>query len=122
MTSLTNGAFTAINAVYKKNASRATMKPGKIRVVRDGTDLSETLTVHYQISGSAVAGQDYSMPQGWVTIPAGSSFAVVKIHPLPDSTPDVEPASSRMVTVTLESVDQAPLMAMGTAQASLMIN
>ncbi len=122
VTSISNGSFSALSAVTMKNADRTTLKAGKIRIVRDVTDLSQALTVHYQVSGSAVAGQDYSLLQGWVSIPAGSSFATVKIRPLPASTTDDGSGDRQTVTITLESVDQDPLMAMGATQASLKID
>lgn len=114
-----------LNAVRVKDANRTTLKAGKLRIVRDGTDLSQDLTVRYEVSGSAVAGQDYAPLQGWVSIPAGKSSVAVKVHPLAEAEA-VPPADGsgevQTVTITLAKVDQDPQMPMGAAQASLTIN
>ncbi len=116
------GASTAadvLNAVSVRDADRAALKAGKIRITRDGSDLSQDLAVYYEVSGSAVAGQDYATLPGWVSIPAGKSFATVKVHPLGDvaAGADVE-----TVTITLAKVVEDTLISLGTAQASLTID
>ena len=113
-----------LSAVRVKDANRTTLKAGKLRIIRDGTDLSQDLTVHYEVSGSAVAGQDYAPLQGWVSIPAGQSSVAVKVHPLaePEAATADGSGNAQTVTITLAKVDQDPQMPVGTAQASLTIN
>ncbi len=111
-----------LNLLPVKNASRAALKAGKIRIVRDGTDLSQPLTVHYQASGSAVEGQDYTSMKGWAIIPAGSSSTMLKIHPLPGMNNGDAPDVPAMVTITLQGVDQDPLIVMQSAPLSLTID
>ena len=60
--------------------------PVKIKVSRTGGDLTQPLTVIYQVKTKAVAGQDYDALSGSVTIPAGSSKAKFPVQALAGST------------------------------------
>lgn len=51
---------------------------GEFRITRTGS-LADSLTVRYDLSGSAVDGADYTALSGVVTIPAGASSAVVRV-------------------------------------------
>lgn len=70
--------------------------PGSFTVTRTG-DTSSSLTVNYTVSGTAANATDYAALPGTVTIPAGSSSAVISIVPANDGLS--EPTET--VTVTL---------------------
>jgi hypothetical protein len=72
--------------------------PGQITVTRTG-DISAGLTVNYSLSGTAVAGTDYTTLPGLITIPAGQSSAVVMVDPIADS----QATSSPALQLTLSS-------------------
>lgn len=55
--------------------------PGSLMITRTGSVLQD-LTVSYQISGKAVAGQDYRSLKGTRTILAGKSEARITIRPV----------------------------------------
>ena len=70
-----------------KNASIvAGGAPVEIKVSRTDGDLTQPLTVAYQVKTKAVAGQDYDALSGSVTIPAGSSKAKFTVQALAGST------------------------------------
>ena len=50
-----------------------------LRVV-DAIKAELTLTVHYTVSGSAVAGSDYTAPSGTIVIPTGASSMPLPVH------------------------------------------
>ena len=54
---------------------------GSFVIQRTGSVLDD-VTVNYQISGKAVAGQDYVAIKGTRTIAAGKDRATITIHPL----------------------------------------
>ena len=58
---------------------------GTFTISRDGTDLSQPLTVSYTISGTATANSDYVSIANSVTIQPGATSATVTITPLDDS-------------------------------------
>lgn len=60
------------------------------------------LTVNYKISGSASNGVDYTTLSGQVTIPAGSRFARIVVHPIDDT--DIERRTVGSNTVANETV------------------
>jgi hypothetical protein len=66
------------------DAAEAGLEPGSFTVSRTG-DLSFALTVGYSISGTATNGIDYTLIPTTITIPAGSSSAVITITPFDDS-------------------------------------
>lgn len=56
--------------------------PGSLQLTRTGGNALEDLTVYYQVSGKAVAGQDYKALKGTKVIPAGRSTVQITINPL----------------------------------------
>ncbi len=74
-----------------------TPTPGAFQFVRSG-DLSAPLTATYAVSGSAVAGTNYTALPGSVTFPAGQSAVSVPVPVLNDHTPD--PTMTVTATVT----------------------
>jgi photosystem II stability/assembly factor-like uncharacterized protein len=58
--------------------------PGAFVVTRAGST-SNPLIVSYTVSGTATAGQDYGLPSGSVTIPAGSTFAFIPVVAINDT-------------------------------------
>jgi hypothetical protein len=71
-------------------------------VVRRSGDTNASLTVHYQIGGTASNGVDYLTLPGMVVIPAGQRIAPISLVPLDDALPE------RIETVVL-SVYELPL-------------
>jgi len=71
-------------------------------VVRRSGDTNASLTVHYQISGTASNGVDYAELPGMVSIPAGQRIAPILVVPLDDAVPE------RIETVVL-TVYELPL-------------
>ena len=53
-----------------------------------GANFATAMTVDYTLSGTAVAGTNYTAPSGTVTIPAGQASAVIDVQPLDDQTID----------------------------------
>ena len=60
-------------------------------------DASSDLTVNYSIGGTASNGVDYAALPGFVTIPAGSAYALIPIVPIDTGTSNV----SKTVVLTL---------------------
>ena len=60
------------------------------------------LTVNYKISGSASNGVDYTALSGQVTIPGGSRFARIIVHPIDDT--EIERRTVGSNTVANETV------------------
>jgi kumamolisin len=73
--------------------------PGQFTVTRTGITMNG-FTVNYSMSGTAVPGTDYTALPGAVTIPAGSSSAVIAVNPL--SGPSSPPGSPTPPTVTAQ--------------------
>jgi hypothetical protein len=71
-------------------------------VVRRTGDTNVSLTVHYQIGGTASNGVDYAMLPGMVVIPAGQRIVPIIVVPLDDALPE------RIETVVL-GVYELPL-------------
>ncbi len=69
---------------------------GTFTVTRTGSTTT-SLTVSYSVSGTATPGIDYTTLPGTITIPAGSSSAMITVTPINDSTPE----SSETVVVFL---------------------
>jgi hypothetical protein len=72
--------------------------------VRRWGDVSEDLTVTYNIGGTASNGVDYIMLPGAVTIPAGQWTARITVVPLDDGPPDI----TSTVILTLTSDTNSP--------------
>ncbi len=56
------------------------------------------VTLSYQLSGTATSGTDYAMPSGSVTLPSGSTTAIIAVQTLSDSS--VEPAETLTLSLT----------------------
>jgi aqualysin 1 len=56
---------------------------GMFKFTRTG-DISQKLTVLYRVSGTAIAGEDYEMLSGTVTIPAGKASVTARVIPIDD--------------------------------------
>jgi subtilase family serine protease/subtilisin family serine protease len=70
-------------------ATEAGLTGGLLTVTRTGPTDAD-LTVHYTVSGSAVAGSDYVTLPGSVTILAGSETATIPVAALDDSTAELD--------------------------------
>lgn len=88
--------------------------PGSFTVTRTGPT-TNSLTVSYTTSGSAVAGTDYTGLSGTVTIPAGSRTATVYVYPQDDGDSDDNQTSE---TLTVKLKHQLSLYALGTPQSA----
>jgi hypothetical protein len=62
------------------------------------------LTVDYAIGGTASNGVDYVTLPGYVTIPTGSTFALITIVPLEDIDPTTTPFSTVILTLTVPPI------------------
>jgi len=67
-------------------------------------DASSDLTVNYSIGGTASNGVDYAALPGFVTIPAGSAYALIPIVPIDTGTSNV----SKTVVLTLTPSTNTP--------------
>ncbi len=99
-------------------------RPGIFVVSRTG-DLSEPLTVNYAVTGDAVAGVDYTVPPGYVTISAESATAEIHIEPIDDG--ELEEDESLTVTIatgsgygfaTRATMSDAAMAAVGSSASS----
>lgn len=109
-------------------ATEAGLIPGEFTVTRTG-NTTDSLLVHYTISGTATPGSDYQALSGIVIIDAGSSTAEITVTPLDDAL--VEPPetvtadlsatahytvgspSSATVTITSDEVPPLPVVTIG---------
>lgn len=88
----------AADAAASERGAGETADPGQIVVTRSGqTDLSNSLTFYYEVSGTAVNGSDYPWLYGTATIQAGQTTAAIGISPYNNNMVD----GSRTVTLTL---------------------
>ena len=78
--SSTTPRATVVEISTLANASQATSAAGQFLVTRIGTTTSD-LTVNYTVSGTAVAGTDYTALSGSVVIPAGQTTATITVTP-----------------------------------------
>ncbi|WP_254568931.1 Calx-beta domain-containing protein, partial [Oscillatoria sp. HE19RPO] len=83
---------------WERNAGE-TPNDAQFYVYRSGGDNSKAETVYYSVSGSATNGSDYSYLSGYVTIPAGASFAYIPV----DITNDSSYEGTEQVQLTLNS-------------------
>lgn len=67
-------------------------------------DTSYDLTIPYSVTGTAVPGVDYVTLPGFVTIPAGQSFALITVVPLDD----IDPTARRFDTVIVALTPPPP--------------
>ncbi len=70
-------------------------------LVRRDSATNTDLTVWYAITGSAINGVDYAFIPNSVTIPAGTSYALVVIYPLDDLDTDYRPYDNITLTLAL---------------------
>jgi hypothetical protein len=68
-------------------------------VLRAGEDLTQPLSVSYEVTGSAQPGADVNALSGTVTIPAGAHTATIPVQALPDSLAE----GAETLTVTLQT-------------------
>jgi hypothetical protein len=80
---------------------------GTFRFTRTG-DTSQTLTVNYTVSGTAVSGSDFTALSGSVTFLANSATADVSVSPIDDSAAEFEE------TVVVTIADGSGVYAIGT--------
>ncbi|MET0503537.1 MAG: Calx-beta domain-containing protein, partial [Candidatus Binatia bacterium] len=99
-----------VSMAATSSAAEANAVAGIFTVSRTGSTGSP-LTVFYQISGTATAGQDYQALAGIVTIVAGQSSATVRVIPIDDGL-----AVEGNETVTLELQAHAAY-ALGTSKS-----
>ena len=64
-----------------KYVDRSVGDTGAFLLTRTGTDLSATLTVPYVVSGTAVAGADYTTLKGQKKVKAGKRTVSIKVDP-----------------------------------------
>jgi hypothetical protein len=67
-------------------------------------DASSDLTVNYSIGGTASNGMDYAALPGFVTVPAGSAYALIPIVPIDTGASNV----SKTVVLTLTPSTNTP--------------
>lgn len=79
-------------------ADEETATPARLQFVRETEDITSSLTVAIQTTGSAVAGTDYVALPASIIIPADARSVSTSISPIPDSIPE----GTRTVTVTLQ--------------------
>jgi hypothetical protein len=99
------------HAVIVAGSSDATEDPpgaGEFVIALDGENRSgQTLTVSYEVSGTATPGTDYAALDGSVGIPVGSASARVEVTPVADDL--LEEGETVTVTLTDTSDDRAPV-------------
>ena len=72
-------------ASERRPAADALADPAQCKVSRVGDDLSQPLTVHYRVGGTASNGVDYRALSGAVIIPANAMSAPIDVEPLDDN-------------------------------------
>lgn len=93
-------AIITVTSVTDPSASEAGPDPGVFTFTRSGGDLTTSLLILVQPSGSATNGTDYASVGGsnfFVTIPANQTTATLIINPLPDNR--VEPPENAVMTI-----------------------
>lgn len=78
-------------------------------------DTSGNLTVNYTVGGTAASGADYVPLSGSVVIPAGLSFAVVKVTPVLDTAAE----GQETVTLTIAPGAYGTIPVLGTATVTI---
>jgi len=93
-----------VSILNSGNAAEAGSAPGQFTVNLSGPSASDT-HINYSVSGTATAGgTDYSSLSGTVTIPAGSTAAVIDVTGIVD---DAISDADETVIVTLDSITSA---------------
>jgi len=83
------------------NASEAGTDTGIFTITRSSENISTSLTVNYNVSGTATSGSDYNSIGSSVTIPALSTSATITVTPIDDATD--EPPETVIVTLSASS-------------------
>jgi hypothetical protein len=91
-----SGTGTPTVNISATTSTATTAAPGKFTITRSGST-TNSLTVNYEVKGTATAGSDYEELFGSVTINAGSSTATIPVTPLASYTP------GKTVVVTISS-------------------
>lgn len=90
------------------DASEDLPSAGNFVVALDGENQSgQTLTVTYEVSGTATPGTDYAALSGSIGIPVGSDSATIEVMPVADDL--LEDDETVSVTLTGTSDDRAPV-------------
>lgn len=103
--------------VADSDAAEAGPNSGTLTVTRTGSTGS-SLTVHYDVGGTATSGSDFAALSGSVTIPAGQNSAPVVITPIDDALLE----SYETVVVTLDSGAGYTIGNPNSAQATIRDN
>jgi hypothetical protein len=75
--------------------------PGIFKFVRDNDDITQALTIHFTVSGSALPGSEYTALPSSVTIPAYKRSIELKVTPISDSI--AQGTRTIIVTVTQDA-------------------
>jgi uncharacterized protein (DUF1800 family) len=110
------GVFSGVAATASTDNRGA--PPAAFRITRTGST-SQAVTVNFSLSGSAVAGADYTAVPTSVTIPAGAEFATVSIAAAPAA---AGATVSKDLTLTLVAGNGYELAADRSAVVSLFFN
>ena len=100
--------------VSAAEAREAGLQPGGFTVTRDG-NTSAPLTVHYVVSGTAIAGADYQALSGTVLLQAGAATAPITVTPLDDELLE----SNETVVLTLSAAGGYGVGTPATASISI---
>ncbi|MCF7762221.1 MAG: TIGR02597 family protein [Verrucomicrobia bacterium] len=118
-TILDNDSGSGIITVSAINSSAAESgsNPGTFRISRSGSTLS-TMTVNFQMAGSASSPSDYAFPGTSATIPSGSDFVDLTVTPVDDSTPE----TGETVVIRLTSVSEGSIGVPSSATITIVDN
>jgi len=94
---------------------------GRFRFTRAGST-SQTLTVHYAVSGEAVNGTDYSTLNGQITFPIGASELNLNINPIDDGLVEGGPDGIESVILTITQNANYQIGPSGIAQGGIIDN
>jgi hypothetical protein len=70
--------------VIDPEASEGLQSSGAFQIIRTGGDLTQPLTVQYELGGSATNGADYQLLSGSVPLAAGARTQIVRLEPIDD--------------------------------------
>jgi hypothetical protein len=75
-----------------------TGKEARVTFVRSAGDATATITVNYNLGGTATNGVDYTALPGTVTLPAGVAVTNFAVHAVADALPE----GDRLLSITLQ--------------------
>jgi hypothetical protein len=109
-----SGSSTATPSVSisATTSTATTAAPGKFTITRSG-GTTNSLTVAYDVTGTATAGSDYEAFENSVTINAGSSVASITVTPLIGAT------TGRTVIVTLQESSSYTVVSPSSATVTI---